>query len=237
MQTEYLSGRDVMVLKADLGGLRANYLLLAQRTPNPFDLAVPAQLPHAGAALMQRTEPWRSAARTDRGKVRARNEDAFLDCPDRGLWAVADGMGGHQAGDLASRMIVTSLAELPARAGFDERLNAMRQCLHWLNRRLGEELTSAPNAATGSSAVRWWRWSWRVAGGLRVGRRQPLLPVARPAAVPAVPRPLAVQRLVDERRMDIEQARAYPSARALTCCRRRQRTTGAGRVGTGGASR
>ncbi|MBF3111595.1 serine/threonine-protein phosphatase, partial [Pseudomonas aeruginosa] len=26
---------------------------------------------------MQRTEPWRSAARTDRGKVRARNEDAF----------------------------------------------------------------------------------------------------------------------------------------------------------------
>ncbi|MBP5119446.1 type VI secretion system membrane subunit TssM [Pseudomonas protegens] len=40
MQTEYLTGRDVMVLKADLGGLRANYLLQSQRTPNPFDLAV-----------------------------------------------------------------------------------------------------------------------------------------------------------------------------------------------------
>lgn len=134
---------------------------------------------------MQRTEPWRSAARTDRGKVRARNEDAFLDCPDRGLWAVADGMGGHQAGDLASRMIVTSLAELPARAGFDERLNAMRQCLHWLNRRLGEELTLSAERGDriiGSTVVA------LVVEGSRaacVGRRQPLLPVARPAAVPA----------------------------------------------------
>ncbi|WP_419712595.1 type VI secretion system membrane subunit TssM [Pseudomonas sp. NFX224] len=40
MQTEYLIGRDVLVLKADLGGLRANYLLTSQRTPNPFDMGV-----------------------------------------------------------------------------------------------------------------------------------------------------------------------------------------------------
>lgn len=40
MQTEYLTGRDVRVLKADLGGLRANYLLVSQRAPNPFDMGV-----------------------------------------------------------------------------------------------------------------------------------------------------------------------------------------------------
>jgi len=40
MQTEYLIGRDVLVLKADLGGLRANYLLMSQRAPNPFDMGV-----------------------------------------------------------------------------------------------------------------------------------------------------------------------------------------------------
>ena len=40
MQTEYLSGRDVLVLKADVGGLRANYLLTSQRRPTPFDMGV-----------------------------------------------------------------------------------------------------------------------------------------------------------------------------------------------------
>ena len=50
MQIDYLSGRDVMLLKADVGGLRADYVLMSQRTPNPFDLQtlrsfrLPAQL-------------------------------------------------------------------------------------------------------------------------------------------------------------------------------------------------
>src|SRR5260370_34204964 len=48
--------------------------------------------------------------------VRPRNEDAVLDRPEIGLWAVADGAGGHQRGDLASRRIVAALGELaPAR--------------------------------------------------------------------------------------------------------------------------
>ncbi|WP_327528784.1 type VI secretion IcmF C-terminal domain-containing protein, partial [Pseudomonas amygdali] len=50
MQTEPLKGRDVLVLKADVGGMRANYLLSSQRAPNPFDMSalrdfrMPAQL-------------------------------------------------------------------------------------------------------------------------------------------------------------------------------------------------
>ena len=47
---------------------------------------------------------------TDTGTVRSSNEDNFLIDPDLGLLAVADGMGGHEAGDIASADALTSLA-------------------------------------------------------------------------------------------------------------------------------
>ncbi|HSE77107.1 MAG TPA: PP2C family serine/threonine-protein phosphatase [Alphaproteobacteria bacterium] len=52
---------------------------------------------------------WRSSFRSDPGAVRKVNEDAWLDLPEAGVWAVADGMGGHEAGDISSRMVVDAI--------------------------------------------------------------------------------------------------------------------------------
>ena len=79
---------------------------------------------------------WRSTSATSQGNVRSHNEDAVLDLPALGVWVVADGMGGHDAGDVASRMIVEALCAVPRAQRLSELLDRVEDRLRSVNQRL-----------------------------------------------------------------------------------------------------
>lgn len=85
---------------------------------------------------MDTTWQWVSSGITDVGNVRQINEDAILDRPQTGLWVVADGMGGHEAGEVASSSIVAALSKL---GDFDRPkkfVDAVEDCLIEVNKQL-----------------------------------------------------------------------------------------------------
>ncbi|GLQ99205.1 PP2C family protein-serine/threonine phosphatase [Dyella mobilis] len=74
-----------------------------------------------------------SVGHTDTGKVRGHNEDAILVREDVGLWVVADGLGGHSAGDYASSLIVERLGGLPRNGSVFDFVESIEDALVQVN--------------------------------------------------------------------------------------------------------
>jgi type VI secretion system protein ImpM len=75
----------------------------------------------------------RTAAVTDVGKKREVNEDAFACREEAGVWLVADGLGGHQAGDVASRMVASVVGQLSGPDDLERRTERLMDSLRVVN--------------------------------------------------------------------------------------------------------
>jgi len=96
---------------------------------------------------------YRSAGLTDKGRLRPTNQDAFVDAAGAGLWAVADGMGGHRDGDVASRMVCEALEGFHPHAQLESSIDDLRQRMSDVNARLYAASVRAINPVQSGSTV------------------------------------------------------------------------------------
>lgn len=94
-----------------------------------------------------------SAGSTHQGNVRSENQDAWMARPEVGLWAVADGMGGHEQGGLASRLTRDALNNIAPASRLDELIGAVRGALQDANRCLYDMSVRPTNPVMSGSTV------------------------------------------------------------------------------------
>ena len=95
---------------------------------------------------------YQSYAVTHAGNKRNSNQDAYYQYDAHGLWAVADGMGGHHAGDIASQSIIQSLDELSQAGKENTNILTLTSVLEDVNERLFKN-NMANNCMVGSTVA------------------------------------------------------------------------------------
>lgn len=154
-------------------------------------------------------------SQTHVGLRRKVNEDSMMVRTDRGMWAVADGMGGHDAGDVASAKVTEALLNLPIVYGLDALVDSAVAALVRVNRELIALAASGDSQRTiGSTVVglaiagQQFRCFW--AGDSRAYRirGERIAQLTRDHSL--------VQDLVDAGMLSPQEAEGHPNANVVT---------------------
>ncbi|HXE57118.1 MAG TPA: Stp1/IreP family PP2C-type Ser/Thr phosphatase [Gemmatimonadales bacterium] len=160
------------------------------------------------------------AARTDTGVVRAGNEDNYLMLADRGIFIVADGMGGHAAGEVASEMAVRIIAEeLGSLRGLsdEEAGERLRQAIRAANEAIFERtLSETDKRGMGTTATALVLLPGRYLIGQVGDSRAYLLRDGK--FIQLTKDHSYVQEQVDAGLLTPEQARVHPYSNVITRC-------------------
>ena len=158
---------------------------------------------------------WWSSCRTNTGRVRQVNEDAFLDQGNIGIWIVADGMGGHARGDVASRTIIDAFKGLSRPSSLDEFAVEVRCRLKLAHRLVKEEsVRNGANLIMGSTVVallvfkRQWLCLWAGDSRAYLLRDGQLLQITKDHSI--------AQELVDLGKLSRTDMDSHPYANHIT---------------------
>ena len=156
----------------------------------------------------------RFAGATHVGLKRERNEDSYLLRPEAGLWAVADGMGGHGGGDVASQMAISALEQVAAAPTGEALLAAVEAAIADANRDMRAYARAESRGVIGTTLVALLMFGEHFACLWCGDSRAYLL---RASALRQLTRDHSEsQDLVDRGVLDPEEAKLWPRRNVLT---------------------
>ncbi|HOB50823.1 MAG TPA: protein phosphatase 2C domain-containing protein [Mycobacterium sp.] len=159
----------------------------------------------------------RYAARSDRGLVRANNEDSVY--AGARLLALADGMGGHAAGEVASQLVIAALASLDDDEPGGDLLSKLEKAVHRGNSAIAQEVEENPDLEGMGTTLTAILFAGDRLGLVHIGDSRGYL--LRDGELTQITKDdTFVQTLVDEGRITAEEAHSHPQRslimRALT---------------------
>jgi protein phosphatase len=155
----------------------------------------------------------RYAARSDRGLIRDGNQDSVYAGPR--LLAVADGMGGMAAGDVASNIVISALSPLDDDVAPDNLIDALREAVAAANQQLRETVEDNPRLDGMGSTLTGMLFSGTRLGMVHIGDSRAYM--LRDGEFNQITKDdTYVQILVDEGRITAEEASVHPQRSLIT---------------------
>lgn len=158
---------------------------------------------------------FKSSATTHVGMVRKVNQDSYAERSDIGVWAVADGMGGHEAGEIASATVTDFIKNLAANDDIESMLSAVEESIMAANLQLTQQAASydsqrVPGSTVVALIINGNRGAVVWAGDSRIYRR-------RDQAITQLTRDHShVQDLVEQGVILESEAESHPMANVIT---------------------
>jgi serine/threonine protein phosphatase PrpC len=155
----------------------------------------------------------RYAAQSDRGLIRDGNQDSVYAGPR--LLAVADGMGGMAAGDVASNIVIAAIAPLDEDVPGDALVDALRHAVGTANQQLRDTVDANPHLEGMGTTLTAVLFSGSKLGMVHIGDSRAYM-LRQGEFVQITKDDTYVQMLVDEGRISAEEASSHPQRSLLT---------------------